>query len=31
MKFGNEMLKSVICKYMATMNENIKFGKFDPI
>ena len=25
MKFGNKMLKPVICKYMANMNENIKF------
>ena len=24
-------VESVICKYMANMKENIKFGKFDPI
>ena len=25
MKFGNKMLKPVICKHTANMNKNIKF------
>ena len=31
MKFGNKMLKSVICKYTANTKKNIKFDKFDSI
>ena len=29
MKFGNKMLRSVICKYMTNTKENIKFDEFD--
>ena len=28
MKFGNKMLKPVICKYTVNMNKNIKFDQF---
>ena len=31
MKFGNKMLKSVICNYMANRKDNIKFYEFDSV
>ena len=27
MKFGNKMLKPVVCKYTVNMNENVKFDQ----